>query len=198
MRTRADRRDRSGEAETTIVLVQGCPTPYGEIYIAATPDGLCRTTIPGQTLGDLLTWLERRLPGAQVAPADGALAGACEALTAYFDGVPLPELAVDLHGTPFQRSVWRAVMQIPFGETRSYAEVGRAIGYPLAGRAVGAANAVNPLPFVVPCHRVIGADGSIKGYPGDVISRRLLLELEGALPVVGAAPLPRPLRSGQG
>ena len=164
------------------VLIQACPTPYGVIHFAATEDGLCRITVPGETLADLVAWLERRLPDAELVPADGALDHVCAALAAFFDGVPLPELPVDLYGTPFQRSVWRAVLAIPYGETRSYADIARAVGYPLAARAVGAANAVNPLPFVVPCHRVIGADGAIKGYPGGIVTRRMLLELEGVLP----------------
>jgi methylated-DNA-[protein]-cysteine S-methyltransferase len=83
-----------------------------------------------------------------------------------------------LLGTPFQRAVWQAVLEIPYGETRSYADIARSIGHPLASRAVGAANAVNPLPFVVPCHRVIGADGTIKGFPGGRVTRAMLLQLE--------------------
>ena len=156
------------------------PTPFGPVYLAATPRGLCRVTIPGETLGDLMSWLERKLPRCSVEPRPGYLAREMAALEAFLaDGTPLPDVAIDLIGTPFQRSVWDAVLEVPYGETRSYAEIAARIGHPRASRAVGAANAVNPLPLIVPCHRVIGADGSIKGFPGGIITRRSLLEREG-------------------
>ena len=164
----------------TCVAVEECATPFGPVFLAATDAGLCRVTVPGETLGDLIAWLERRLPTADVAPADGVLAAEARAVAAFLeDGEPLPPLPVHLLGTPFQRAVWQAVLEIPYGETRSYAEIARQIGHPLASRAVGAANAVNPLPFVVPCHRVIGADGTIKGFPGGIVTRGMLLKLEG-------------------
>lgn len=167
-----------GMSGARVICIQECLTPYGSIYLAAGEAGLCRITIPGETAADLHRWLARRLPAALLMPAEGTLDQESAALAAFFDGEPLPQTAVELLGTPFQVAVWRAVLAVPYGETRSYAEIGRAIGHPLAGRAVGAANAVNPLPFVVPCHRIIGADGSIKGYPGGVITRRMLLDLE--------------------
>jgi methylated-DNA-[protein]-cysteine S-methyltransferase len=81
-------------------------------------------------------------------------------------------------GTPFQHDVWNALRAIPFGETRSYADVARTIGRPKAVRAVGAANGRNPLGIVVPCHRVIGADGSLTGYAGGMERKKFLLDLE--------------------
>jgi methylated-DNA-[protein]-cysteine S-methyltransferase len=86
-------------------------------------------------------------------------------------------------GTPFEKTVWEELRRIPFGETRSYAEIARAIGRPGAARAVGRANGANPIPVVVPCHRVIGADGSLTGFGGGLEAKAALLELEGlALP----------------
>lgn len=82
------------------------------------------------------------------------------------------------HGTAFQRLVWRALLDIPFGETRSYRELAAAIGKPGASRAVGAANARNPLAIFVPCHRVIGADGTLTGFAGGLDAKRYLLALE--------------------
>ena len=73
---------------------------------------------------------------------------------------------LDFYGTPFQKSVWQALTRIPYGEVRTYAEVAREIGKPTAARAVGAANGANPLPIIVPCHRVIGKDGTLAGYRG--------------------------------
>ena len=82
-------------------------------------------------------------------------------------------------GTPFERSVWDELLAIPFGETRSYGEIAQAIGRPGAARAVGRANGANPIPIVVPCHRVIGADGSLTGFGGGLAAKSRLLELEG-------------------
>ncbi|MGH2585604.1 MAG: methylated-DNA--[protein]-cysteine S-methyltransferase [Dehalococcoidia bacterium] len=165
------------------VMVDEAATPYGPIYLAATERGLCRVTIPGETYDDLLSWLERKLRTADIAREPGALAEAARPVVAFLEaGEPIPALSLDMSGTPFQRAVWEAVLEIPYGETRSYVEIARTIGHPLAPRAVGAANAINPLPFVVPCHRVVGADGTIKGYPGGIVNRAMLLRLEGWFP----------------
>jgi O-6-methylguanine DNA methyltransferase len=97
----------------------------------------------------------------------------------YFEGrrqrftVPL-----DLQGTAFQREVWRQVLEIPYGSTRTYSEVARAMGRPLAARAVGAANGANPVPILVPCHRLVGASGDLTGYGGGIELKRWLLRLE--------------------
>jgi O-6-methylguanine DNA methyltransferase len=88
---------------------------------------------------------------------------------------------LDLRGTPFQLQCWRTLLQIPYGETRTYAELARAVGRPTAYRAVGMANNRNPIAIVVPCHRVIASDGTLCGYGGGLDVKRRLLELEGAL-----------------
>lgn len=88
-------------------------------------------------------------------------------------------------GTPFQQSVWHALARIPYGELRSYRDIAHAIGNPAAVRAVGAANGRNPLPIVVPCHRVIGSDGSLTGFAGGLAAKSFLLQLEGALAAQG-------------
>jgi methylated-DNA-[protein]-cysteine S-methyltransferase len=82
------------------------------------------------------------------------------------------------HGTPFEHRVWEALLDVPFGETASYGEIARAVGEPQAARAVGRANAVNPIAVIVPCHRIIGADGSLTGYGGGLKMKRALLEHE--------------------
>jgi methylated-DNA-[protein]-cysteine S-methyltransferase len=91
------------------------------------------------------------------------------------------DLPLDLRGTGFQKRCWQELLKIPYGETRSYADIARAIGNPLAVRAVGLANGQNPIAIIVPCHRVIGSDGSLTGYGGGLETKRWLLELEGAL-----------------
>jgi methylated-DNA-[protein]-cysteine S-methyltransferase len=111
--------------------------------------------------------------------ASRALAAAREQLDAYFAG-DLREFDLPLApaGTPFQLRVWAALRRIPFGETISYSGLARRIGSPDAVRAVGAANGRNPLPVIVPCHRVIGADGSLTGFGGGIERKRWLLEHE--------------------
>jgi methylated-DNA-[protein]-cysteine S-methyltransferase len=108
-------------------------------------------------------------------------ADVCVQLAEYFRGerrefsVPL-----DLQGTEFQRLVWRELLAIPYGTTTSYGALAKRIGQPTASRAVGLANGSNPIPIIVPCHRVIGADGSLTGFGGGLANKRRLLELEGA------------------
>lgn len=168
------------------------PTPYGPMIAAASAHGVCRLLPPGQTLDDLVRWAERHAPGARLEPDEAADWGLRVQVPEYLAGrrrtfaVPL-----DLRGTPFQRAVWQAVCTIPYGETRSYADIARAVERPGAWRAVGAANAVNPVCLVIPCHRVIGADGTVKGYAGGVLNRHLLLAIErgrpaGSVPVAGS------------
>jgi len=103
-------------------------------------------------------------------------------LSEYFIGIRQEfDLALDLQGTPFQISIWRELMKIPFGQTRSYGRIARDLGQPRAARAVGLANHRNPIPIVIPCHRVIGQDGSLTGYGGGLDTKEQLLSLEGSL-----------------
>ena len=100
-------------------------------------------------------------------------------LDAYFSGrSTIFDLPLGLEGTPFQLGVWSALLKIPYGETRSYAQLAAALRKPSATRAVGAANGRNPIAIVVPCHRVIGANGSLTGFGGGLERKRFLLELE--------------------
>ena len=117
------------------------------------------------------------------AKADTAVLRQCEEeLAAYFAG-KLRTFAVPLGpvGTPFQLSVWEALRQIPYGETRTYGEIAAAIGNPRACRAVGMANNRNPISILIPCHRVIGSGGALVGYGGGLEVKKFLLKLEGAL-----------------
>ena len=90
------------------------------------------------------------------------------------------DFPLDPKGTPFQRAVWNELLNIPFGETRSYLQIAKAIGRPTATRAVGAANGANPIPLIIPCHRVIGSNGKLTGYGGGLERKRWLLAHEGA------------------
>lgn len=113
---------------------------------------------------------------------DAALAPVRDQFEQYFAGERREfELELDLHGTPFERGVWNALLEIPFGETRSYGQIAARVCAPAAARAVGVANARNPVAIVVPCHRVIGADGSLTGYGGGLERKRALLDLEAGI-----------------
>jgi methylated-DNA-[protein]-cysteine S-methyltransferase len=112
---------------------------------------------------------------------DPVLQRARRQLQQYFAGSRRQfELPLAARGTAFQRQVWRALQHIPYGELRSYRDIALALGRPTASRAVGAANGRNPLPIVVPCHRVIGSNGQLTGYAGGLDLKHFLLDLEGA------------------
>ncbi|RCK69468.1 methylated-DNA--[protein]-cysteine S-methyltransferase [Desertihabitans brevis] len=110
---------------------------------------------------------------------DAALAPARDQLAEYFAGErTVFDLPLAPQGSPFERRVWAELQQIPYGRTRSYGELARALGRPRAAQAVGAANGRNPVAIVIPCHRVVGADGALTGYAGGLERKRQLLELE--------------------
>jgi methylated-DNA-[protein]-cysteine S-methyltransferase len=110
---------------------------------------------------------------------DTAFDDVASQLREYFAGSRRQfDLPLAFSGTPFQQSVWKELLAIPYGRTRSYQEIANAIGKPAATRAVGAANGANPIPIVVPCHRVIGANGSLTGFGGGLDVKRRLLALE--------------------
>ena len=147
-------------------------TPIGQLLLAGDEQGLRAIGFP-QGKG-------RINPGARWQQQDDCFAAAETQLREYFDGKRRSfDLLLAPAGTEFQRAVLTALQTIPFGETRSYADIARQIGRPAAVRAVGAANGRNPLPIVLPCHRVIGADGSLTGFGGGLATKLFLLRLEG-------------------
>ena len=155
-------------------------SPIGTLVVAARDGRLCALEFAAR-------WprrqrlLARRFGSLTIHRAPDP-AGAVTALRSYFAGDrdALGRIAVDPHGTEFQRRVWAALARIPAGETRSYRDLAAAIGSPTAVRAVGAANGANPVALVIPCHRVIAADGTLGGYAGGLHRKRWLLEHEGA------------------
>jgi len=154
-------------------------SPIGRIMVAATARGLCFVQV-GQSDRELVTLLKREFPLADVSQsASASLDMLTDAARAVAEARPLPAmLPVDIRGTAFQWRVWRALTRIPRGSTRSYSEVARTIGTPAAIRAVARACATNPLSLVVPCHRVVGRDGSLKGYRWGTEVKKALLEKE--------------------
>jgi methylated-DNA-[protein]-cysteine S-methyltransferase len=158
-------------------------SPVGLLRLVASDAGLCRVAFDGPSEGELRRELERRFGEVRVVGSSrrqAVLDRARRALDRYFsgadetfDGIPL-----DPGGTEFQRQVWSSLRRIPAGETRSYAEIATAVRRPKAVRAVGSANRVNPIPVIVPCHRVIGSDGAMGGYAGRVDRKEWLLRHE--------------------
>jgi O-6-methylguanine DNA methyltransferase len=152
----------------------------GTIRVAATSRGVCKIALGKETAADFFGWLECHVAHAPRRPdRSGIVALALDQVAEYLDGQRRDfDLPLDLRGTEFQRRVWSAVAAIPYGETRTYAQIAQVIGKPQAVRAVGVANGANPLPLVVPCHRVLGSDGGLTGYGGGLDVKRKLLEME--------------------
>ena len=151
-------------------------SPVGPLLLAADDDGLLLIEFgtPRHPVARGNDWREG---------SNDVLEQTRAQLNEYFEGSRRDfDLPLSPRGTAFQRDVWQALQAIPYGETISYAELARRLGKPSAMRAVGAANGRNPLPIVVPCHRVIGADGSLTGFGGGLPTKHYLLTLEGALP----------------
>ncbi|HEY90110.1 MAG TPA: methylated-DNA--[protein]-cysteine S-methyltransferase [Thermoflexia bacterium] len=154
-------------------------SPWGELWLCTTERGICYLSF-GATDG-AFSFLARQGIEKPQAGERPWLTAAQEQLAAYFAGSEREfGLPLDLRGTPFQRAVWIALLQIPYGETRTYGEIAAAVGRPAAARAVGQAVGANPVSIIVPCHRVLGAGGTLTGYGGGLQRKRGLLQLEHA------------------
>jgi len=154
-------------------------SPCGPLALALRDGRLCALDF-GEA--PLLARVRKRF-GDEVLRCEADPHGLTTRLRAYLAGdlQALDGIEVDPGGTPFQAEVWSALRRIPAGETRSYTELAASVGRPRAARAVGRANALNPVAIVLPCHRVVGADGSLTGYAGGLEMKRFLLRHEGAL-----------------
>ena len=166
-------------AETETFLFDCIDTPVGKLAIVADQKGAMRLL---SFDGDGERWrrdFARRFPGATLVPRRDPF-GHVSALKAYFGGgmEALDKIPVAFSGTPFQNKVWKALRRIPVGKTLSYGALAKKIGEPKAMRAVGLANGSNPIAVIVPCHRVIGSDGSLTGFGGGLPRKKWLLEHE--------------------
>ena len=165
----------------TALHISSFATPWGKMSSAATERGLAVLTLPGQPESLFHSILEKLFPDWMSARPGGLRTDVERQIIEYLNGRRAAfDLPLDLRGTPFQKRVLAVVATIPYGHTRTYAQVAQAAGKPRAYRAVGMANALNPLPLVIPCHRVVASDG-LGGYGGGIAMKRRLLELEGAL-----------------
>ncbi|MDZ4373137.1 MAG: methylated-DNA--[protein]-cysteine S-methyltransferase [Phenylobacterium sp.] len=164
-----------------ILTLDRMPTPIGEALVVTDAAGVLRAFNWRDYEASMMGWIVRRHPRAFVEEGRGPLRAPVDA---YFSGdiAALRTIPWRGAGTPFQQSVWAALCTIPDGETLSYAGLAARIGRPTAVRAVGLANGSNPVSLVVPCHRVIGSDGSLTGYGGGLERKRWLLAHERAWP----------------
>lgn len=161
-------------------------TPVGSMLCATTERGLAYLRLPRASGRGFAGWLRRNAPDAELRTGFAPNKAAVQQILEYLDGKRTAfDLALDLRGTDFQRRVWDGLLAIPYGETRTYAELARAIGEPGAARAVGTANGANPIALVVPCHRVVATGGKLGGYGGGLPLKRKLLALEHARPLAG-------------
>jgi epoxyqueuosine reductase len=173
-----------GERES--VHIAEFDSPIGALRLASTARGLAYLELPHATGRGLEGWLLRRLPDARRSSAFAPNRLAAAQILEYLEGKRTAfDVPLDLRGTDFQLEVWNALLAIPYGETRSYQEVARAVRRPRAVRAVGHANGANPVALVVPCHRVVATGGGLGGYGGGLELKARLLAMERQRPTQG-------------
>ena len=162
-------------------------TPFGSMRVASTDRGLAYVQLPSAHGRGFTGWAERFAPGDVIREGYEPNRDAIRQLTEYLEGKrEVFELELDVRATDFQRRVYDVLAEIPYGETRTYTDVARAIDHPKAVRAVGTANGANPLSLVLPCHRVVAAGGKLGGYGGGLPMKKKLLAMEHRQPQTGA------------
>ena len=182
---KSDDRQIEPPSQTRAVTKIYCTTfdsRIGRIYVASTDAGVCKISLPKETRKDFFQWIEDHFDLEAVVDNKSHNKDVIDQLNRYFNGkLAKFNVATDLIGTPFQIRVWKELVKIEYGTTISYKQLARRVKAPQAFQAVGRANACNPLPLVVPCHRVIGTNGSLVGYSAGIKTKEFLLRLEGAI-----------------
>jgi O-6-methylguanine DNA methyltransferase len=154
----------------------------GVVYIASTEKGVCKISIPGQTKKEFLAWMEKKAEGGSIMESKRKHKVVVDQLNRYFSRKLVKfNVRLDPIGTEFQRDVWKALRKVRYGTTISYADLSKRIGIPNGAQSVGRANGANPIPIIIPCHRVIGSDSRLVGYAAGIKTKEFLLRLEGAL-----------------
>jgi methylated-DNA-[protein]-cysteine S-methyltransferase len=162
------------------IYVSESHSPIGILYFASSDQGLVCISLSGEE--NLMKDLERLFPDRELEANVSKNMRVVKQLKEYFSGARKDfDLPLHLIGTDFQKLVWRQLCQVRFGQTASYKEIAEKIGRPKAVRAVGQANHRNPIPIIIPCHRIIGANGHLVGFGGGLDKKRFLLSHEGAL-----------------
>jgi O-6-methylguanine DNA methyltransferase len=161
-------------------------TELGLLRVVSSARGLVYVELPKSSGRGLAGWMKSHAPGAKLLEGYAPNRAAAKQLDEFADGKRRTfDISLDLRGTPFQIAVYDEVARVPFGQTATYAQIATRIGRPSATRAVGAANGANPLPLVIPCHRIVGASGKLTGYAGGVELKARLLALESDVPREG-------------
>ncbi len=154
----------------------------GIVYIASTERGVCRICIPGQTKKEFMAWLEKHADGGTITESTRKHKAVVDQLNRYFTRKLVKfNVRLDLIGTDFQRTVWKELRKVRYGTSVTYKELARRVGRPNGAQGVGRANGANPVPIIIPCHRVLGSDAKLVGYAAGVKTKEFLLRLEGAL-----------------
>ncbi|MBI4445984.1 MAG: methylated-DNA--[protein]-cysteine S-methyltransferase [Acidobacteria bacterium] len=160
---------------------QELDTPIGRLLVAATGTGLCRVCFPNELSGHWCNWFNRHFAAIPKRSPSPLLQRAWRELREYFEKKRTTfDVPLDLRGTTYQVLVWRELSRIPYGTTISYGDLARRLGNAGAARAVGSIIAQNPVPVVLPCHRVVGCTGALVGFAGGLAIKEQLLEFEGA------------------
>jgi O-6-methylguanine DNA methyltransferase len=161
------------------LYVASMDSPIGGLTFVGSERGLFYVFLPIEGRRVTAAMMRKRFPGARITVDDGCLEESLRQIREYFAGKRTKfSVKLDIQGTDFQKKVWKALTEVPYGETESYAGICRRIGRPAAARAVGAACGANPFPIIVPCHRIVGKDGSLTGFAGGLRMKEKLLEME--------------------
>lgn len=167
-----------------MLAVSRFDTPIGPLRVVCSEKGLAYLELPHQNGRGLGGWMKTHASDGRLVDGGASNDAVIDQILEYAEGRRrVFELDLDLRATPFQLAVYQQVAKIPFGETLAYCEIAERLGQPKAVRAVGAANGANPIPLVIPCHRVIARGGALQGYAGGLELKARLLAMEGAAPV---------------
>jgi O-6-methylguanine DNA methyltransferase len=154
----------------------------GRLYIASTDEGVCKISVPKETRKDFFNWLAEHVELDTVTDNRARNKDVIDQLSRYFNGkLAKFNVPLDLIGSPFQIRVWKELTRIPYGATITYKSLAKRVLAPKAFQAVGRANGANPVPIIVPCHRVLGSNGALVGYSCGIKTKEFLLRLEGAI-----------------
>ncbi len=170
------------QRRATKVYCTSFDSRIGRIYVASTEKGVCKISVPKESRKDFFGWLKENFEPETVSDNRARNKDVIDQLSRYFNGrLAKFTCPIDLLGTPFQIRVWNEVSKIPYGSTITYKHLAKRAGVPKATQAVGRANGANPLPIIIPCHRVLGSNGALVGYSCGVKTKEFLLRLEGAI-----------------
>ena len=179
-------RSRGNDSEvqdtSTNVYCTSFESRIGRIYVASTDRGVCKISVPKESRKDFFEWLKGHFDSEMVVDHRAKNRDVIDQLSRYFNGrLAKFTCSTDLIGTPFQIRVWKELAKIPYGTTITYKHLAKRVAAPRASQAVGRANGANPLPIIIPCHRVLGSNGALVGYSCGVKTKEFLLRLEGAI-----------------